>query len=642
LARHASTHAAGVVITPDKLTKYVPLFKSTKGEVTTQYDMKSIEEIGLLKMDFLGLRTLSVIQEATDLIAENRELSIDWQRIPLDDAKTFDLLARGDTVGVFQFESSGMRDYLRKLKPESLEDMIAMNALYRPGPLSGDMIDDFIHRKHGLRRIEYEHPVLEPILKETYGVIVYQEQVMRIASQLAGFSLGKADLLRRAMGKKQVDTMAEQREEFVAGATKRGIKKSVANKTFDLMAHFAGYGFNKSHSAAYAHIAYQTAYLKAHYPLEFMAATMSSEMDNTDRIVVLMEECRRMSIEVLPPDVNESYARFRVTNTGLRFGLGAIKNVGLGAIDSLVKARGEGGAFTSLYDFCQRVDLRLVNKRVIESLIQAGAMDSLKGHRPQLMAVVEQAIEAAQAYQNDRLRGQTSFFEVADGFATTFQSLPEVPEWPASETLAKEKEVLGFYLSGHPLAKYEEEIKSFSTHSVSSLKAAKDGEGVTLGGSFLNVKQITDRKGKPMAFATLEDFTGTMEILIFSDLYEKQRPVAAKGSMVLVRGRVTVQEEEVKIIAKEITPLSEVRREVPTTVHIALSTVGLEDETVDRLAQTLEDNPGRCAVCLHLDTLHGGKVTVRSKRFRVTPTSEAIDQMRSLVGEKGVWLGPTD
>ena len=642
IARHASTHAAGVVITPQKLTKYAPLFKSTKGEVTTQFDMKCIEEIGLLKMDFLGLRTLSVIQEATELIAENREVALDWQHIPLDDTKTFGLLAGGETVGIFQFESPGMRDYLRKLRPESIEDMIAMNALYRPGPLSGDMIDDFIHRKHGYKRIEYEHPLLEPILKETYGVIVYQEQVMHIASQLAGFSLGKADMLRRAMGKKQADIMAEQRQEFLTGAATNKIQKSKANKIFDLMAHFAGYGFNKSHSAAYAHIAYQTAYLKAHYPLEFMAATMSSEMDNTDRIVVLIEECRRMSIEIVPPDVNESYARFRVVDDGLRFALGAIKNVGLGAIESIVTSRQKKGPFTSLYDFCQRVDLRLVNKRVIESLIQAGAMDSLQGHRAQLMAVVEQAIEAAQTYQNDRLRGQTSFFDESDsegGFAATFQSLPDVPEWPVNEGLAKEKEVLGFYVSGHPLARFEEEIQSFATHSVTSLEGVRDKQEVTVGGALIAVKQITDRKGNPMAFATLEDFTGTIEILVFSELYEKRRTVVANGSMVLIRGNVSVKEDEVKVIAQAITPLSEVRLEIPTTVHITLSTAGLEDDTIHSLAGILERSPGQCDVCLHVDTLHSGRITLRSKKYRVAPTPEAIDHLRSLIGEGGVWLG---
>jgi DNA polymerase-3 subunit alpha len=479
-------------------------------------------------------------------------------------------------------------------------------------------------------------------LKETYGVIVYQEQVMHIASQLAGFSLGKADLLRRAMGKKQADMMAEQQEEFIEGAARNKIQKSVAAKIFELMAHFAGYGFNKSHSTAYAHIAFQTAYLKAHYPLEFMAATMSSEMDNTDRIVVLMEECRRMGIHVLPPDVNESYARFRVWDNGLRFALGAIKNVGLGAIDSIVKARQERGPFTSLFDFCQRVDSRLVNKRVVESLIQAGAMDSLKGHRAQLLAVVEQAIEAAQTYQNDRLRGQTSFFDATDtddGFAETFQSLPDVPAWPTNETLAKEKEVLGFYISGHPLAKFEEEIHSFATHSVGSLEAARDGQEVVLGGSLVAVKQITDRKGKPMAFATLEDFTGTVEILVFSDLYGSRRSIVANGSMVLVRGKVTTKDEEVKIRAQEITPLDDVRVDIPTTVHVALSAVGLEDETLSDLAAVLTDNPGQCAVCLHVNTLHCGTVNMKSRRFRITPTTEAIDQMRSLVGDEGVWLG---
>ncbi len=642
--RHASTHAAGVVITPDRLTRYVPLFKSTKGEVTTQYDMKCVEEIGLLKMDFLGLRTLSVIQEAMDMIARRHGVILDWRHVSLADKKVFDLLSRGDTVGVFQFESTGMRDYLRKLKPECLEDMIAMNALYRPGPLEGKMIDDYIDRKHGDKEIVYEHPLLEPILKETYGVIVYQEQVMQIASQLGGFSLGKADLLRRAMGKKKIEIMDEQRQEFIDGAARKRIRQATAKKIFDLMAHFAGYGFNKSHSAAYAHIAYQTAYLKAHYPHEFMAATMSSEMEDTERIVVLIEECRRMGIPVMPPDVNESQATFTVTEAGLRFGLGAIKNVGLGAIDSIVAARKEQGPFTSLYDFCRRVDLRLVNKRVVESLVQSGAMDSLEGHRAQLFAIIEQAIEAGQSYQDDRMRGQTSFFDTGEGdhaLEGSYQILPDILPWPASETLAKEKAILGFYVSGHPLAKYEKEIVNFSTHSTSTLEQARDGQTVALGGAFLNVKQTADRNGRPMAFATLEDFTGTVEILLFSDIYEKHRSLIVNGEMVLVRGKASSKEDEVKIIAQEIITLSNACREVRGTVHISLSTTGLEDETVTRLAEIIKGSPGQCPVCLHLDTIQHGRMALRSQAFSITPSSEVVEHIQQIVGEKGIWLERT-
>ncbi|MCK4417933.1 MAG: DNA polymerase III subunit alpha, partial [Candidatus Latescibacteria bacterium] len=535
LARHSSTHAAGVVITPDALTNYTPLCTTNKKDITTQYDWKYIEEIGLLKMDFLGLRTLTGIDDTLRMVAE-KGTSLELEDLPLDDKATFELLARGETIGIFQFESSGMRDYLRKLNPTSLDDMIAMNALYRPGPMAS--IDDFIRRKHGTTEITYLHPLLKPILEETYGIIVYQEQVMRIASVLAGFSLAQADILRRAMGKKQPEIMEEQRGPFIEGCRKKKINEETAEKIFAAMAQFAGYGFNKAHSSGYALIAYQTAYLKAHFPQEFMAANLTSEMGNSDRVGVLLDECRRMGIQVLPPDVNESQAGFTVVPEGIRFGLGAIKNVGIAVIKAIVKAREKEGKFKNIFDFCERVDQRYLNKRTIESLIMAGATDSLAGHRAQLITVLEQALEGAQTIQADRQRGQTSLFE---NLSVQEKELPDIPPWSESQMLADEKKMLGFYVSGHPLEKYQQDLQAFATHRIGELSELEDGTAVVVGGIITKLKKTTDRKGKPMAFATLEDFSGATEVLVFSDSYEKFRSLVVTDQLVMAEGRVSIQ-----------------------------------------------------------------------------------------------------
>jgi DNA polymerase-3 subunit alpha len=641
LARHASTHAAGVVITPTELTDYVPLFKSSKDEVTTQYDMKSLEAIGLLKMDFLGLRTLTVIDDTVGMLRE-RGVDIHMKGLPLDDPKTFALLSRGETVGVFQFESSGMRDYLRKLKPEALEDMIAMNALYRPGPLGSAMIDEFIHRKHGRRKISYEHPLLEPILKETYGVIVYQEQVMRIASELAGFSLGKADLLRRAMGKKQSDIMIEQREEFISGAGERGVSQSVANMIFDKIAHFAGYGFNKSHAAGYALIAYRTAYLKAHYPLEFMAATMSSEMDNSDRIVTLINECRRMGIKVLPPDVHESFHDFRVLDGHIRFALGAVKNVGRAPVESIVAARGSNQRFANLFDLCERADLRWVNKRVLESLVQAGALDSLEGHRAQKMAMIPKALEYAQSLQQDRERGQTSLFSTRGGsdvLKTPRPQLPNIPEWHINELLAREKALLGFYVSGHPLTNYEDEVRAFATLSLVDLDKARDGQEVCVAGIITAFKRTTDRKDQPMAFLTLEDFSGSGEAILFAEPFERHQTLVYNDSAVLARAIVSTREErKAKLRISEMVPLSEVREKFVTTVGMSVSTTGLEPDFIESMKAILLEHPGKCQVILHLQTPQHPRLQIRLRKITVLPSKELIAQLKELLGDGNVWL----
>jgi DNA polymerase-3 subunit alpha len=637
LCRHASTHAAGVVIAPKALTEYVPLYKGSKGEITTQYDMQGIEEIGLLKMDFLGLRTLTVIDDTLQMLREDHNIVLDIDAIPLDDQKTYEIFSNGETVGIFQFESSGMRDYLTKLRPESVEELTAMNALYRPGPL--DRIAEYIDRKRGLKQISYEHPLLEPILQGTHGVIVYQEQVLKIASDLAGYSLGKADILRKAMGKKKAELMGQQREEFKKGAKAKGIKPEVADKIFDLMATFAGYGFNKAHSAGYAYLAYQTAYLKAHYPLQFMAATMTSEIGNTDRIVVLMDECKRMGIDVLPPDVNHSMGKFAVVGNKIRFGLEAVKNVGHGAIEAIVQAREKVGKFKSLFQFCSEVDLSGLNKRVLESLIQAGAFDSVSRHRSQLMASLDVAMNYGQTIQEDKKRGQISLFDL--GGETKVVPVPkmaEVPEWPISEILSKEKEMLGFYVSGHPLTKYAEELKTFVTRDTQSLDEAKDGEEVYIGGVITHVKTSIDRKKKQMAFATLEDFVGTVEVVIFSDCYEKSRRIIRSDSMVLIKGRASTKEgEKAKIVASEIIGLSKAYQELKPPLHILLFSAGTSEDIVSHLKDFLSAHPGKSPVILHVKS-DDQELKMKLKNESVEVSKELLEKLKGLVGEKNVYL----
>jgi DNA polymerase-3 subunit alpha len=641
LCRHASTHAAGVVIAPEDLTEFVPLYKGSKEEITTQYDMRSIEEIGLLKMDFLGLRTLTVIDDTLQVLREENNTTVDIDSIPLDDEKTYQLFSNGETVGIFQFESSGMRDYLCKLKPESLDELTAMNALYRPGPLDSNMTDEYIDRKRGSKEIKYEHPLLEPILKETYGVIVFQEQVLKIASDLAGYSLGKADILRKAMGKKKAELMVQQREEFKKGAKARGIAKEVADRIFDLMATFGRYGFNKSHSAGYALIAYQTAYLKAHFPVQFMAASMSSEIGSTDRVVTLMEECKRMGIEILPPEVNESVGKFKVVENKIRFGLEAVKNVGHGAIEAIVKAREKLGKFTSLFQFCAEVDLGGVNRRVIESLIQAGAFDSVSRHRAQLMASLDMATNYGQTFQEDRKRGQTSLFEIGgETKAIPVPGLTDVPEWPISEILSKEKDMLGFYVSGHPLTRYEEELNIFVTRNTQTVEEAADGEELYIGGVITQVKTSIDRKKKQMAFATLEDFLGTVEVVIFSDCYEKSRRVIRADSMILVKGRASTKEgEKAKVVASDIIGLSKVYQKMRPPVHIMLLSSGTSQDIVTELKEMLSSHPGKSPVILHVRA-DGEELKMRLKNLEVEISKDLLTKLKCLCGEKNVYVNP--
>ncbi|HEX3015284.1 MAG TPA: DNA polymerase III subunit alpha, partial [Desulfobacteria bacterium] len=564
MPRHTSTHAAGVVIAKEPLTNYLPLQKTNDNVAVTQFPMKTVEEIGLLKMDFLGLRNLTIIEHALRLIRENRQVTIDLQQIPMDDPLTYRLLAAGDTAGVFQLESSGMRAILKELKPTVFEDIIAVNALYRPGPM--EQIPEFVRRKHGAA-ITYLHPTLEKILKNTYGIIVYQEQVMQIARDLAGYSLGRADLLRRAMGKKKKEIMVEERRNFVhglktpdgeviiPGAANKGIDENLANSIFDLMAKFAQYGFNKGHATAYAVISYQTAWLKANYPQEFMAALLTSVMGSADKVSFYIEECRKMGIEVLPPDVNESFESFTLDGGNIRFGLAAIKNIGLSVVQAIIQGRG-AGPYQSLVDFCERVDCKTLNKRVMESLIKSGAFASLSLNRAQLMQMLAPSLEYAEARQKEKASGQFSLFDFG-ATEVTEVSVPSVQEFDNKEILAMEKEVLGLYLSGHPLKDYAERLQGCVTHRIAELVNARDGVRVKLAGIITACRKTVTKKGEAMAYFVLEDLNGTIETLVFPRIFLKVGALIDNDRLVYVEGRLSQADEGLKIFADNIRDLAE-------------------------------------------------------------------------------------
>ncbi len=581
LPRHASTHAAGVVISPKPLTEFLPLYKGTNDEVVTQFAMGNIEKLGLLKMDFLGLKTLTVIELTSKKIEGD---DFDIGKIPLDDEKTFALLASAKTLGVFQLESRGMRDLLRKMKPEYFEDVIALLALYRPGPLNSGMVDDYVKRKHGTLPEKYELPQMKPILHETQGVILYQEQVMKLASVLAGFSLGAADLLRRAMGKKKPEVMMELKEKFVSGAMKNKIPKAKAEKIFGLIEHFAGYGFNKSHSAAYAMIAYQTAYLKAHYPMEFLASLLTCDMDNTDKVILYINECREMDIQILPPDVNESFKDFTVVQNSIRFGLAAVKNVGQRAIETVLAARDEKGKFNSFHDFCQGVDQRSVNKRVIESLIKCGAFDSINAKRWELMEELPGVIESAQQMQKDRTSGQKGLFgfdELYESAVKTGTKENVIAPWKESEMLSYEKETLGFYITGHPLASHKKLLDTFTNCNSQNISEVRNGRQISIGGIVVKVRTQVTKKGNLMAFFTLEDLSGFVEVIVFPDIFKEAEPLLSADDPIFVKGNIDSGTDTVKIIAKDILPLSKAAENWTGRVQINLQTAGLEKEFLE-------------------------------------------------------------
>ncbi len=674
LARHASTHAAGVLIAPGRLTDYVPLFKSSKEEVTTQYDMKSIEKIGLLKMDLLGLRTLTVIDKTVEMVNREPGPGLVIDRIPLDDERTYELFRSAETVGIFQVESTGMRDLLRRMKPGGIGDIIAVNALHRPGPLQGEMVKDFIDCKLGKKKIRYLHSMLEPILKDTHGVILYQEQVLEIAHRMAGFSLAQADILRRAMGKKMPEEMDAQRKAFLEGSRKNGISEKVAERVFDLMASFAGYGFNKSHSAAYAMVSYRTAYLKVHHPREFMAASLTSEMGVTERVGILIEECRRMGIKILPPDVCASDEEFTVAEEGIRFGLGAVRNVGSGAIRSIVEAR-KAGPFNSIYDLVSRVDQRVVNKRVVESLVCAGACDCLPGHRAQHLSALNTAFGAGQRKQRERDRAQASFFDTQAG-EPSGEELPEVSLWPRSIQLAREKEMLGFYLTDHPLAPVRDKIGKLTTCEIAKVRELPERTAVTLVGVVSSCKVIMSKNNRSMAFVGLEDFSGSVECVVFSDLYESARNQLCVDSILLVRGKKSSKEDSVKVIAHEVeefrdpgehgqapapealAPAEEAAQDSPVVsangvgiagkpvAHLPRLEVELCSRTQDlaeRVKSVLSRYPGLSEVVIAVPDAVNGLVRVRPRSMRVSVDQLLVDALKELVGPSGVkvwWPSP--
>ncbi|MEK6570462.1 MAG: DNA polymerase III subunit alpha, partial [Bacteroidota bacterium] len=632
LSRNASTHAAGIVIAPGPITDYVPLYKTPQTEPMTQYNMKDIEEAGLLKMDILGLKTLNVFDRALLLIKQNRGVEIDLNEIPLDDTKTFELFSRGQTVGVFQFESSGMQEYLRKLQPNCISDLVAMNALYRPGPM--EMINDFISRKHGKQRIDYLHPSLEAILRETYGIIVYQEQVIKIASETAGFTLARADVMRRAMGKKDKLLMANLKKEFVAGATQKGIHRKLAADIFDLIEKFASYGFNKSHSVAYSIIAYQTAYLKAQYPAEFMAAILTSEIGNTDKIVLFINDCRKNGINVLPPDVNEGESTFVVTRDGIRFGLSAVKNVGESAVESIVAERLKRGQYENMFDFCRRVDLRIVNRKTIESLIQAGAFDTLNRNRAQLFDGLEKALNYAQNYQAHAIRGQSSLFDfTAQKLSPMTPSLPEVQEWPEPEKLDREKAMLGFYVSGHPLLKFEEEVNVFSTAKFGQPEAIKPGSVVRTCGIVTNVKKKIDKKGNMMAFVTMEDFTGRGECIVFSEPYRQYERYLHQDSMIMVMGKGEAGGTSLRILVQEVYPMEKVREKFTKNIVVSFRIADVEENTILELRKLMEKHRGNCSCYFSvLGAEKAGAMLFSAKKFVVEPSEEFMSELQRLLG----------
>jgi DNA polymerase III subunit alpha len=609
MARNCSVHAAGVVISPQPLKELVPLYRTNRDEIVTQFDMNGLEKLQLLKMDFLGLTTLTLIDDALKLIEKRHGVRLVPEELPLDDPATYEIFSKALTSGIFQFESSGMQDILRRYHPTRIEDLTALNALYRPGPLQGGMVTDFIERKQGRKAVSYDLPELKALLEETYGVIVYQEQVMQISNVLAGYSLGEADILRRAMGKKKAEEMAAQRQRFIKGALERGFPQKKIEKIFDLMEQFAGYGFNKSHSAAYAYLAYVTAYLKAHYPVDFMAALLTSETGNTAKVVKYINECREMGITVLQPDVNASDWSFTPDDTapngkGIRFGLGAVKNLGPNAVEAIRAAREKLGRFLSIYEFCEHVDLSSINRRMIESLIRAGAMDSLEGTRAQLFAATESAMEAGQRVWRDRVSGQGGLFgDMTPEEGPVERPLPQVPDWTGREKLQGEKEMLGFYVTGHPLDDYGDKIRELATHDTGNLEGLERGTEVALCGVLTGIQRKRNREQKPWASMQIEDRTGSVDGMVFAASFDRLASQIVEDKAVLVKGLVLPEENAPpKISVQEIQPLETARLNLPSLISIRvwLGRNGVADKPA-ALRELFGAKPGESQVRLRLE-----------------------------------------
>lgn len=641
--RHPSIHAAGIVIAPKPLTEFLPLYMSTRGEITTQFPMQDVEALGLLKMDLLGLRNLTVIKDTLELIKNDTGKEVDIDHIPLDDPQTFALFQAGNTDGVFQFESAGMKALLINYKPEDFRDLIALNALYRPGPLQSGMTEEFIKRKHHPETIKYDLPELEPILKETKGLIVYQEQVMMIATELAGFSLAEADLLRKAIGKKKTAVMKAQRDRFIQGAKRKGISQAKANQLFETINYFAGYGFNKSHSAAYAYLAFQTAYLKAHYPVYFLAALLTSEAEKgaTDQVVKYINECKEMGIKVLPPDINESDLTFTVVKGSIRFGLAAIKNVGEQAVRSILKARQKIGRFKSPFDVVENVNPKAVNRKVLESLIKAGAFDSLGWKRSQLFHMVDTMIEYSHKISKRKHSPQTSLFGEEEMDNHTLPSeITDMPEWDDAQALAYEKEALGFYFSSHPLAQYGPHLKHLVSHAINELGQVKGNDReITLAGIINGMKQLKTRKDERMATFILEDLTGQTEVVVFPDAYQKNYEFLREDVLVWVKGKLAPNSDSPRLILSEIMLLEEALEKLARKVVIRLFLPGLEKVFLEELKALLTEHPGECPVYFELEKPLAFRLLVQSPEVeKVRPSAKLRQQVENLLGENSFYV----
>ena len=654
MARHASVHAAGVVIAPRSITEFAPLYKDAKDQIVTQWAMKEIERVGLLKMDFLGLSTLTLISDCLAEIERTSRRRIDIDAVPLDDEKTFQLFSEGHTLGVFQFESSGMRDTLRRARPQRFDDLIALNALYRPGPLKGGVVDDFIQRRHGRKEIEFELSQLEPILRDTYGVIAYQEQVMRIARDLAGFTMGEADLLRKAMGKKDPRVMQAQRAKFLAGARKNGISDRKATRIFDLMEFFAGYGFNKSHSTTYAYLAYQTAWLKANYPWHFMAALLTIESQDTEKIAFYLGECREVGVPVLPPDVNRSELRFTVEPDGVRYGLGAVRNVGEGAIQSILGVRAARGRIESIFTLAEDLDLRLVNKRVLESLVKAGAFDSVAlgmpdwesigatAKRARLCASIDRAIEHGTRTQKDREKGQSQLFGAGDDGTGIDPAIPlaAAEPWTEQQQLAFEKEALGLYMSGHPISRFAAELRAFGAKTSDELTESLGD--MSMGGIVSGLRQLKTKKGDRMAAFTLEDMTGGFEVVVYPEAFRQSGTLLENDAMVVVRGRFEKDEESSRIICSEVLSMASLRERASREVAIRVAVPPHGRPTFEALADLLARFPGDRRVLLELVLKEGGSKRLRVRadvpKVRVRATERLVAEVERICGAGSVVL----
>jgi DNA polymerase-3 subunit alpha len=637
--RNASKHAAGVVITPDDVSNYVPLANAvSQTDIVTQYNMKEIETWGLLKMDFLGLRTLTIIRDTVSLIKKNYDIDLDIESVHLNDEKTFQLFSKGQTSGVFQFESAPMREYLKKLKPTSLSEIAAMNALYRPGPM--EFIDDFIDRKLGVKEVVYQHPILESILKETYGVIVYQEQVIQIANKVGGMSLSEADILRRAIGKKDLKAMKEQKEKFIAGAIKNGIVKKTAEEIFEAIDKFANYGFNKSHAVAYSFVAYQTAYLKAHYTAEFLAANLTNEFGNTDKVALFLEDCRKLKIEVLPPDVNHPTVTFDVKDGKILFGMSAIKNVGKTAVEEIIRTRKKiDRDFKSIFDFCSNVDIHIVNKRTLEGLVLAGAFDSIDKIRSKQLAAVELAVDYGNKARTSIFNSENSLFGGMNEDVKLHEpALPDIPPWSQKEKLAKEREVLGFYVTGHPLRKFEVEYKSFASIHLGDTEQLEDTDIIRACGVITELKTKIDKSDRKMAFFKLDDFSGSCECLMFSKVFESYGQFIKEEECVLIVGKPESSGDAIKLHIEKVIPLQNARNELTESIKIYIDKKRHSLKQISELKDII--NTGEGNIPLYVDLVNNGSKSTRFllKNKRVNLTENFIQQINNCLGEDSVLL----